>query len=186
MVFAFFSAGGVTSPLSVEGGGVASGGWTQQIYEHSAPVNGCLEVWTGVVSSLGSSSIITTGVYAPYVWLMAQEFTTGDPTCKWYAYGNAVASMSFTSTTFSYPSACLTPQGIAEMYLTVIGSAEGTITVSCSPYPQTAEYNGGTYPNRMALAWFTTAGMGASYSFQVTPTIDDIYITSASMIYATT
>src|ERR1039458_10133660 len=119
---------GVTA---VSGGGVTT--WTRLIYANPGSNYNDVELWMGVITSVGGSKTITiTASAAVFNVLGVQEFAASY-TAKWIQDGSGAASTSTTSSTGSnFPS--VTPTGGGELCVgglfgsgTLGGSSTGSV-----------------------------------------------------------
>ncbi len=130
-------ANGTGSIASVSGGGVSA--WTKVTGTTSGSGSGTttIEMWKGVVSTTGASTITVTfsGSTGNPNDLTAMEFTTGNTSGSWVVDSSATLYNS-SSTTVTYPS--LTPQSSKDLY---VGYASAGSTISAGTTPGFTYYN---------------------------------------------
>ncbi len=103
------------SVSSVSGGGVTS--WTKAVGPYTAYKDTELEIFTGVVSTKGSSTITVTfsaSVRSVYVGLAAREFSGSAGTSTTWALDTGAGIANASSSTVTFPK--LTPSTTGELY----------------------------------------------------------------------
>ena len=153
-------ANGGATISSVSGGGVTD--WTKVTGTSSGSGSGTttIEMWKGVVTSTGSSTINVT--FASSTGnpneLVAMEFTTGNTTGSWVIDSSGTLYNS-ASTTVTYPS--LTPQSSKDLYVGY-ASAGSTMTAGTT--------SGFTYATTSLTSHMVTYNKAVSSTVQPTAT----------------
>jgi hypothetical protein len=137
-----------TNNVSIPGGGVAGGGvtnWTKVTSNVGAAGMGNDEMWRGVVTTTGSSTITISSYSGAGVdEITAQEYTMGGTGGGTWAIDTSGTNTG-TSTTINYPS--LTPANSSELYAGYAWSANTPTPSGTSGYTYTAT-NSGKYTVR--------------------------------------
>jgi hypothetical protein len=126
MVF-FSSPRGSGSLSNVSGGGVSTWSKITSTTAGSGADTTSIDMWKGVVTSTGSSTITATfsGSTGNPNELAAMEFTTGSTSGSWVVDASNTQYNSTSSTTVTFPS--LTPQSSRDLY---VGYAAGGANIS--------------------------------------------------------
>ncbi len=168
----------------VSGGGVTT--WDEAFMNGLSLTYENTGIWWGIVTSTGPSVISLLGTGSPAAsCLTCQEFTAGAGT-TWSVYGNTGYGVSYTSTSLSWSTPALTPQGSEEMYLAVVGNAYNGMTMP--GFPGTGNFaNGGSYPGIDMMGWTIGAANPNSYSYicDPYPGSPTIFQEAAVLVYAT-
>ena len=151
-------ANGTGTISSVSGGGVSS--WTKVTGTSSGSGSGTttIEMWKGVVTSTGASTITVTfgGSTGNPNDLTAMEFTTGSTSGSWVVDSSATLYNS-SSATVTYPD--LTPQSSKDLY---VGYASAGSTMSAGTTP------GFTYANTSLTSHMVAYNTSVSTTVQPT------------------
>ena len=168
----------------VSGGGVTT--WDEAFMNGLPLTYENTGIWWGIVISTGPSVISLLGTGSPAAsCLTCQEFTAGAGT-TWSVYGNTGYGVSYTSTSLSWSTPALTPQGSEEMYLAIVGNAYNGMTMP--GFPGTGNFaNGGSYPGIDMMGWTIGAANPNSYSYicDPYPGSPTIFQEAAVLVYAT-
>lgn len=143
---------------SVAGGGVST--WTRVEGPYSGYSGHDLEIWTGTVSTVGSSTITVTysgAVTSVIVGLLAQEFTSTSGSATVWAIDTGGAISNASSTTATFPQ--LTPAGTGELYFGYdpVANAGSAGTTAGFTYALTSDADVAAYDTSVSSAVQPTA-----------------------------
>ena len=138
---------------SVSGGGVTS--WARAVGPYAAYKHTDVEIWTGVVSASGSSTItvgFSASVRSVYTGLAAREFSASTGTSTTWAIDTGAGISNASSSTVTFPD--LSPSGMGELYFGY-GAAANTGSAGTTPgftYATTADADVVTYDTDVSAA----------------------------------
>jgi hypothetical protein len=143
----FSSPRGAGSIASVSGGGVSVWSKVTSTTAGSGADTSSIDMWKGVVTSTGSSTITVTfsGSSGNPNELAAMEFTTGSTSGSWVVDSSNTQYNSASSTTITFPS--LTPQSSRDLYVGYAAGGSAASSGGTTGYT----YLSGSLTNRIGL-----------------------------------
>jgi RHS repeat-associated protein len=177
---------------SVSGGGVST--WTRAEGPYTGYASHDLELWTGTVTTTGSSTVTVTfsgSVSSIHTGISAQEFSASSGSSTTWGIDTGAGKSNASSTTVTYPT--LTPAGSGELYFgyavvanTGSGGSTSGFTYATSTDGDVAAYDTSVSSSVTPTASQSPAGVSgavaifvtASGSSSTTPTVTAVSPTS--------
>lgn len=174
---ALINAFGAGSVASISGGGVTT--WTRMAQSNVGTLEGDTELWYGVVTSTGPSTLTLTSAHTNVATLGCQEFTIGTP-ATWAVDVTATSTATTQAASGNYPS--VTPTGVLELYVGAALMGGGAVGGSGAGFTR---YQGGltfepnsqyvfnpvaSNPTAQSPAWTQTSGYWSAASALLTAT----------------
>jgi hypothetical protein len=158
LILAVKTSSTTITAASVSGGGVST--WTRAEGPYSGYGGNDLEIWTGTVGTIGSSTITVAysgAVTSIYIGLAAQEFTSTSGSATVWALDTRGATTNASSTTATFPQ--LTPAGTGELYFGYGAVANTGLAGATSgfTYATTSDADVATYDTSVASVVQPTA-----------------------------
>ena len=158
LILAVKTSSTTITAASVSGGGVST--WTRAEGPYSGYSGHDLEIWTGTVGTIGSSTITVAysgAVTSINIGLAAQEFTSTSGSATVWALDTGGATANASSTTATFPQ--LTPAGTGELYFGYGAVANTGLAGATSgfTYATTSDADVATYDTSVASVVQPTA-----------------------------